>query len=280
MSYQCSFYLQIYASWKGWSGRYLCKRGWFSSPWALWVWNNLSGILWMWNPLMRFLLFLDYPHIVSARQPGVGQGCAGGEHCQGGRQAPVLNSLSCLPVFENLDQVNDQNRCMQAPNKIHSCLQNLCTYSMHLSPLFQAVAAVVFCFLCKKFFQRQTWQLRAETLCKMILIRRNAQPFPREATNGRFAINLNTSFHRTDHFHSALPTAPVIKTGFARSSFSKKFLFWNHHQVVLDVFYHISISSPALSPWFRCFFSLKNLLRSLSILCLAWMKPCCGRADF
>ena len=79
----------------------------------------------MWNPLMRFLLFLDYPHIVSARQPGVGQASAGGEHCQGGRQAPVLNSLSCLPVFENLDQVNDQNRCMQAPNKIHSCLQNL-----------------------------------------------------------------------------------------------------------------------------------------------------------
>ena len=148
MSYQCSFYLQIYASWKGWSGRYLCKRGWFSSPWALWVWNNLSGILWMWNPLMRFLLFLDYPHIVSARQPGVGQGCAGGEHCQGGRQAPVLNSLSCLPVFGNLDQVNDQNRCMQASNKIHSCLQNLCTYSMHL---------------CLLFFKQ--WQLLSSVFC-------------------------------------------------------------------------------------------------------------------
>ena len=75
MSYQCSYYLQIYPSWKGWSGRYLCKRGWFSSPWALWVWNNLSGILWMWNPLMRFLLFLHYTHIVSARWgPLVGQG--------------------------------------------------------------------------------------------------------------------------------------------------------------------------------------------------------------
>ena len=139
-----------------------------------------------------------------------------------------------------------------------------------MSPLFQAVAAVVFCFLCKKFFQRQTWQLRAETLCKMILIRRNAQPFPREATNGRFAINLNTSFHRTDHFHSALPTAPVIKTGFARSSFSKKFVFWNYHQVVFDVFYHVSISltfsSVALSPWFRCFFSQKPLAFTLDIV--------------
>ena len=37
--------------------------------------NNLSGILWMWNPLMRFLLFLHYTHIVSARWgPLVGQG--------------------------------------------------------------------------------------------------------------------------------------------------------------------------------------------------------------
>ena len=99
MSYQCSYYLQIYPSWKGWSGRYLCKRGWFSSPWALWVWNNLSGILWMWNPLMRFLLFLDYPHIVSARQPRCWSGQRWGRALSGWETSPRLKlsiMSSCL----------------------------------------------------------------------------------------------------------------------------------------------------------------------------------------
>ena len=93
--------------------------------------NNLSGILWMWNPLMRFLLFLHYTHIVSARwgpvlvRAGPGLALWGVITKQGGTQDPVLNSPSWRISFRIKDQYwgrqRVQHRTHLASNRYISC---------------------------------------------------------------------------------------------------------------------------------------------------------------
>ena len=74
--------------------------------------NNLSGILWMWNPLMRFLLFLHYTHIVSARWGPVLVRAGPGLALWGviTKQDPVLNSPSWGISFGIKDQYWGQQR--------------------------------------------------------------------------------------------------------------------------------------------------------------------------
>ena len=143
--------------------------------------NNLSGILWMWNPLMRFLLFLHYTHIVSARWgPLVGQGrpragIVRGNHQAGWHTGPRLK-FSFLG-----NQFRDQGSILRTA-------KGTVRYTPPIDRFLALFPLVIlnhqaFLSLYEICVQKNSAKKGNLWLCKMMLIPRNVAPFPKEATN-------------------------------------------------------------------------------------------------